>query len=82
MQNGKIRTAVVGAGKMGAIHAKVYDQLPQSELVAVVDIVAQKAENLASNITVQLLPIAGIYWATSPNAIRMAVVVWQLKLMQ
>ena len=24
----KIRTAVVGAGKMGTIHAKVYDQLP------------------------------------------------------
>jgi len=48
MQNGKFRTAVVGAGKMGAIHAKVYDQLPQSELVAVVDIDAQKAEHLAN----------------------------------
>ena len=47
MQNGKFRTAIVGAGKMGAIHAKVYDQLPQSELVAVVDIDAQKAECLA-----------------------------------
>ncbi len=46
MQNTKIRTAVVGAGKMGAIHAKVYDQLPQSELVAVVDIDAGKAERL------------------------------------
>ena len=43
----KIRTAVVGAGKMGVIHAKVYDQLPQSELVAVVDIVAEKAKRLA-----------------------------------
>jgi predicted dehydrogenase len=38
MQNTKVRTAVVGAGKMGAIHAKVYAQLPQSDLVAVVDI--------------------------------------------
>jgi len=45
---GKIRTAVVGAGKMGAIHAKVYDQLPQSDFVAVVDIDAGKAERLAN----------------------------------
>jgi predicted dehydrogenase len=44
----KILTAVVGAGKMGAIHAKVYDQLPQSDLVAVVDIDADKAQRLAS----------------------------------
>ena len=44
----RIRTAVVGAGKMGAIHAKVYDQLPQSELVAVVDIDAEKAQHLAN----------------------------------
>jgi len=44
----KVRTAIVGAGKMGAIHAKVYDSLPQSELVAVVDIVADKAERLAN----------------------------------
>ncbi len=43
----KIRTAVVGAGKMGAIHARVYHQLAQSELVAVVDIEAQKAGKLA-----------------------------------
>ncbi|MHC4482022.1 MAG: Gfo/Idh/MocA family oxidoreductase [Planctomycetota bacterium] len=44
----KIRTAVVGAGKMGAIHAKVYDQLPQSDLVAVVDIDADRAKRLAN----------------------------------
>jgi len=44
----KIRTAVVGAGKMGAIHAKVYDQLPQSDFVAVVDIDADKANRLAN----------------------------------
>jgi len=47
MQNAKIRTVVVGAGKMGAIHAKVYSQLPQSELVAVVDIDGNKAQALA-----------------------------------
>jgi predicted dehydrogenase len=43
----KIRTAVVGAGKMGAIHAKVYHKLEQSELVGVVDIDAKKAGHLA-----------------------------------
>jgi len=47
MHDTKIRTAVVGAGKMGAIHAKVYSQLPQSELVAIVDIDADKARRLA-----------------------------------
>ena len=47
MQETKIRTAVVGAGKMGAIHAKVYSQLPQSELVAVVDLDANRAKSLA-----------------------------------
>jgi predicted dehydrogenase len=47
MHNARIRTAVVGAGKMGAIHAKVYDQLPQSEFVAVVDVDANKAQKLA-----------------------------------
>jgi predicted dehydrogenase len=43
----RIRTAVVGAGKMGAIHAKVYDQLPQSDFVAVVDTDRKRAEQLA-----------------------------------
>lgn len=47
MRNTNIRTAVVGAGKMGAIHAKVYSQLPQSEFVAVVDIDENKAHQLA-----------------------------------
>ncbi|MBN1974136.1 MAG: Gfo/Idh/MocA family oxidoreductase [Sedimentisphaerales bacterium] len=47
MQDVKLRTAVIGAGKMGGIHAKVYDQLSQSELVAVVDTDIEKAKSLA-----------------------------------
>ena len=43
----KIHTAVIGAGKMGAVHAKVYDSLPQSDLVAVVDTDIDKARKLA-----------------------------------
>ena len=46
-QTRKLRTAVIGAGKMGAIHAKVYDQLPECDLIAVVDIDAAKAQSLA-----------------------------------
>jgi predicted dehydrogenase len=47
MSDSRIRTAVVGAGKMGSIHAKVYSQLPESELVAVVDVDPAKAAQLA-----------------------------------
>ena len=47
MDDTKIRTAVVGAGKMGAIHAKVYSQLPDSELVGIVDVDADRAGALA-----------------------------------
>lgn len=43
----RVRTAVVGAGKMGAIHARVYRHLPQSELIAIVDTNVQKAKGLA-----------------------------------
>lgn len=47
MHDTKIRTAVVGAGRMGAIHAKVYHQLPQSDLAAVIDVDLAKAQRLA-----------------------------------
>jgi predicted dehydrogenase len=43
----KLRTAVVGAGKMGEIHARVYSELEQSNLVAIVDIDLDKAKCLA-----------------------------------
>jgi predicted dehydrogenase len=46
-KDGRIRTAVIGAGKMGTVHAKVYSQLPQSDLVAVVDTDIDKARKLA-----------------------------------
>jgi predicted dehydrogenase len=43
----KLRTAVVGAGKMGEIHARVYYDLPQSDLVAIIDIDPDKSKRLA-----------------------------------
>ena len=48
MSEKKIRTAVIGAGKMGQIHAKVYHHLPQSRLTAVVDVEEKKAKHLAN----------------------------------
>ncbi len=45
----KLRTAVVGAGKMGNIHSKVYSQLDQSQFVGIFDIDKQKAQQLADN---------------------------------
>lgn len=45
----KIRTAVVGAGKMGQIHSKVLSKLPQSSLVAIVDVQEEKAKKLAKD---------------------------------
>jgi predicted dehydrogenase len=53
MENGRIRTAVVGAGKMGAIHAKVYNQLPQSKLIAIVDTDIDKARRVAEQYNCQ-----------------------------
>lgn len=43
-----IRTAVIGAGKVGDVHAAVLASLPGSELVAVCSRTAEKAEALAS----------------------------------
>ncbi|MBN1125807.1 MAG: Gfo/Idh/MocA family oxidoreductase [Sedimentisphaerales bacterium] len=44
----KIRTAVIGAGKMGAIHAKVYSKIEECELIAIVDPDRKRAEKLAT----------------------------------
>ncbi len=43
-----IPVAVVGAGKFGRHHARVYDSLPEAELLVVVDRDATRAEQLAT----------------------------------
>ncbi len=53
MSDTKLRTAIIGAGKMGQIHAKVYHQLPQSQLVAVVDSDEKSAKQLAKKFKCQ-----------------------------
>ncbi len=42
-----LRVAVVGAGRMGRHHARLYGQMPETELVAVVDPDAARAETVA-----------------------------------
>ncbi len=49
----KIRTAVIGAGKMGAIHAKVYSQLDGCRLVGVADIDQARARTVAGECNCQ-----------------------------
>jgi len=44
----KIKTAVIGGGKMGSIHARVYSTLDTAELIAVVDSDKQRAEKLGT----------------------------------
>ena len=46
----KLRTAVVGVGYLGQFHAEKYAQLPNAELVAVVDTDRQRADDLAAKL--------------------------------
>ncbi len=46
----KLRTAVVGVGYLGRFHAEKYAQIPEAELVAVVDTDRSKREELAKKL--------------------------------
>ena len=46
----KLRTAVVGVGYLGQFHAEKYAQLPNAELVAVVDIDRRRADEIAAKL--------------------------------
>lgn len=48
--NRKIRSAVVGVGYLGAFHAEKYSELPNSDLIAVVDVDRERAESVASRL--------------------------------
>ncbi|MCD6363728.1 MAG: Gfo/Idh/MocA family oxidoreductase [Synergistetes bacterium] len=43
----RVRTAVIGVGYLGKHHARIYSELEASELVAVVDIIGKRAEEIA-----------------------------------
>lgn len=48
-----IRVAVVGVGHLGSIHARIYSQLESAQLVAVCDIVPDRAKSVASQYNCQ-----------------------------
>ena len=43
-----LRVAVVGVGRMGRHHARIYSELPDVELMAVIDVNADRAREVAS----------------------------------
>ena len=43
----KLKVGVVGVGRLGSIHARIFAQLPQAELVGVVDTDLKKAKKIA-----------------------------------
>ncbi len=49
-QRERIRVAVVGAGHIGRTHALVYQRHPQVDLVAICDVIADKAQALAKEV--------------------------------
>ena len=50
-----LRTAVIGTGYLGQFHAEKYASLPHAELVAIVDIDAQRATEIAKKTHCQAL---------------------------
>jgi len=49
---GKLRVAVIGAGHLGAIHAKVYSKLPSVKLVGVCDVNGDRAKEIGDRFDV------------------------------
>ena len=43
----KIKVAVIGVGYLGAIHTRIFNEIPEADLVAVVDVDKQKLEKVS-----------------------------------
>jgi len=56
MSGPQLRVAVVGAGDFGRNHARVYGQLEEAELVAVVDADPERARRVAEEFSTSTLP--------------------------
>jgi UDP-N-acetyl-2-amino-2-deoxyglucuronate dehydrogenase len=48
----RLRTAIVGCGKVAGTHALAYQSLPNSQLVAVCDVAAERAQDFAKKLNV------------------------------
>ncbi len=49
----KVRVAVIGVGHLGSIHANLYTQIPEAELVGVYDINQETCEKVATELNVK-----------------------------
>jgi predicted dehydrogenase len=56
MSTDKIRVAVVGVGEFGRNHARVYRELPDAEFVGVVDSNSERAQKIAGEYGIKVLP--------------------------
>jgi predicted dehydrogenase len=56
MESKRVRVAVIGVGHLGKEHARVYSQLPNAELVGVVDTNRERGEEVASRLNVRFFP--------------------------
>ncbi|MDD2702898.1 MAG: Gfo/Idh/MocA family oxidoreductase [Candidatus Omnitrophica bacterium] len=45
----KVKVAVIGTGKLGTIHSRIYGELPQADLIGVCDINRERAEETAAS---------------------------------
>jgi predicted dehydrogenase len=52
----RIRVAVVGAGEFGRNHARVYSEMPQAELIGIIDKSIGRAAEVASEFNTEVLP--------------------------
>jgi predicted dehydrogenase len=52
----KVRVAVVGAGDFGRNHARVYRELPDADLVGIVDANAERAAKIAQEFSTEVIP--------------------------
>ncbi|HHT9119643.1 MAG TPA: Gfo/Idh/MocA family protein [Candidatus Hypogeohydataceae bacterium YC41] len=58
MESRKVKVAVIGVGHLGKEHARIYSQLPDVELVGVVDTDRERGEQVAQRLKVQFFPEA------------------------
>ncbi|MCG3137584.1 MAG: Inositol 2-dehydrogenase/D-chiro-inositol 3-dehydrogenase [Phycisphaerae bacterium] len=71
--NRRFRTAVIGTGHMGRHHTRVYSELPESELVAVVDSDPERAQEFATRFKCRALTRIEDLFALNIDAASVAV---------
>ncbi|WP_457566285.1 Gfo/Idh/MocA family protein [Caldithrix abyssi] len=62
MDFNKVRVAVIGVGHLGSIHAKLYTEIPEAELVGVFDIDRQTCERVAGELNVKAFESLESLW--------------------